>query len=173
MGVIVPYDTTFYEAFVTLFPQFNYLPPALVEALFTSATTIHRNDGGGPVTNQQLQSQALLYATAHIAQLFAPRADGSAPSPIVGRINSANQGSVSVGAEMPGPPSGSAAWWNQTPFGAFYWMMTAPFRTMRYIPGPFVPVEPWPVFGTGFVIPSFQGWLGPGGFNKGSSQPGP
>lgn len=161
MGVIVQFD---YPSWIALFPQFNYLGPTQVTAYFNLATAFNRNDGGGPVTSPQLQSTLLNLATAHLVQLFAPKADGQAPAPIVGRINSASQGSVSVGAEMPSTPN--AAWWNQTPFGAAYWQVSAPFRTMRYLPGPFKPVEPWPVAGSGFIgnTPGWgtTGWMGPG-----------
>lgn len=149
MGVIVAFDPA---AFIVLFPQFNYLPVPQLEAYFTVATTFVRNDGCGPVTSEQMQTQLLNFATAHIVKLFAVQADGQAPSDIVGRINSASQGSVSVGSEMLLPP-GSAQWWNQTQFGATFWLLSAPFRTMRYLPGPQKPVAPWPVSGT-FFIPS-------------------
>jgi len=112
------------------------------------------------VTNPQLQTQALLYATAHLAQLFAPRADGSAPSPIVGRINSAIRFCLGGGGHAGDARLLSLV--EPDPFGAFYWVMTAPFRTMRYVPAAIVPTEPWPVFGTGFIAPVFAGWTGPG-----------
>lgn len=149
MGVIITFDPA---AFLVLFPQFNYLAPATLTAYFDVATTFVRNDGFGPVTSDQMQTQLLNFATAHIVKLFALTADGQTPSDIVGRINNASQGSVSVGSEMLLPP-GSAQWWNQTPFGAAFWLLSAPFRTMRYLPGPQKPVAPWPVAGT-FFIPS-------------------
>lgn len=72
--------------------------------------------------------------TAHIAALNAPL-NGQPSSPLVGRINSATQGSVSVGTQMD-VPAGSAAWFNQTKYGAAFWAATAKYRTMRYVPGP-------------------------------------
>lgn len=82
---------------------------------------------------------------AHIAKLNAP-IGGEAPSGLVGRIASATQGSVSVSAAMEGQP-GSAAWYNQTTYGATYWRATARYRTARYVPPPpYGPVGgfPWP-----------------------------
>ena len=71
---------------------------------------------------------------AHIAQLFAPL-NGQASSPLVGRINSAGEGSVNVSTEMQYPP-GSAQWFNQTKYGAAFWGATTKYRAMRYAPGP-------------------------------------
>lgn len=143
MGVIVTFDPA---AFKVLFPQFSYLSDPQLQAYFDMATTYVRNDGCGPVQTTQMQTQLLNLATAHLTKLFALTADGQTPSEIVGRISNASQGSVSVGSEMLLPP-GSAQWWNQTPFGAAFWALSAPFRTMRYLPGPQVPVAPWNVFG--------------------------
>ena len=53
---------------------------------------------------------------------------------LVGRISSASEGSVSVSAEMPSNTA-SAAWYNQTPFGASYWQLTAKYRRFCYVPG--------------------------------------
>lgn len=150
MGVIVTFDPA---AFLLIFPQFSNLGTPVLNTYFDVATTFVRNDGCGPVTSVQMQTQLLNFATAHLLKLFATQADGQSPSEIVGRINNASQGSVSVGAEMLVPP-GSAQWWNQTSFGATFWLLSAPFRTMRYMPGPAKPVAPWPVAGT-FFIP---GW---------------
>lgn len=149
MGVIITFDI---PAFRLLFPNFNYLSDPQLQSWFDMATTFVRNDGAGPVNNVQMQTQLLNLATAHLTQLFAPAADGQPPSTIVGRINSATQGSVSVGSEMLLPP-GSAQWWNQTPFGAAFWALSAVFRTMRYLPGPLAPVAPWPVVGSLFIPP--------------------
>jgi len=80
--------------------------------------------------------QALLYLlTAHVTFLFTPSlANNNQPPGIVGRINAATEGSVSVSAEFPSTPE--AAWFNQTKYGAQFWAMTAVIRTMHYIPAP-------------------------------------
>jgi hypothetical protein len=61
--------------------------------------------------------------------------NGVAPSPLVGRLNHASEGSVSVGTDLGGIP-GTAQWWVQTKYGFAYYQATAEYRTMRYRPGP-------------------------------------
>lgn len=142
MGVIVNYD---YSAFVAQYPEFAYLNTTQVQTYWTMATLYQRNDGGGPVVLASQQMLLLNMLAAHFCALFAPTAAGGAASPIVGRINSTTQGSVSVGAEMPNQPQ-SAAFYQQTRYGAAWWAATAPFRTMRYLPGPGsrpLPAGPW------------------------------
>ena len=76
----------------------------------------------------------LYLLTAHVAQLAVGCVIAGAvvpPGPLVGRINSATQGSVSVGVEMPAMP-GSAAWFQQTQYGLTYWQRSAPYRSFRY-----------------------------------------
>lgn len=138
MGVIVTWN---YNQWVATFPQFAYLTAPQALLYFNIATSYCRNDGGGPVANEALQLNLLNLMTAHIAQLFAPTSSGASPSGLVGRISNASEGSVSVAVDMPSTPN--AAWFNQTPFGAAYWQMTAPFRTMRYRPAPVRPYGPW------------------------------
>jgi hypothetical protein len=57
----------------------------------------------------------------------------SSPSPLVGRIATATEGTVTVNTEMPDQQP-NAAWWNQTIYGAAAWQMMKPFRTFRYLP---------------------------------------
>jgi hypothetical protein len=92
--------------------------------------------------------------TAHIAWLNAPRdadgnpaSTGSPASPIVGRINSASEGSVSVQADIGDATAGSPSqpWYMQTRYGAAYWAATAQYRTARYVANPvFVPGPGYP-----------------------------
>lgn len=139
MGVIVAFN---YAAWVARYPEFNLVLEPLATAYFNEATVYCRNDGGGPVSTAAIQSTLLNMLTAHIAWLNAPRdANGNpsssgsqAASPIVGRISNASEGSVSVGSENNYPP-GSAQWFQQSRYGAAYYAATAPYRTMRYIPG--------------------------------------
>lgn len=140
MGVVVAYS---YAAFVAQFPVFDYLSSSQVQTYWNIATQYVRNDGGGPVCDASTQTNLLNLTTAHLLQLFAPTADGQPASTIVGRINSASEGSVSVGTQMD-MPAGTAQWWNQTPFGAAAWEAMKPYRTMRYVPGPRRWFNPWP-----------------------------
>ncbi len=140
MGVIVTFN---YENWIGLFPPFNYLSSAQVSMYYEIAINYIRNDGGGPVCDANQQTQLLNLTVAHIAQLMAPKSNGQSPSTIVGRINTASEGSVSVGAEFPASPA--ASWWLQTPFGAAVWQMMLPYRLgPRYVPGRTRLFQPWP-----------------------------
>lgn len=127
MGVSVSFN---YNTWVTRYPEFASIDPSLIDDYFTEATIFHRNDGGGPVANSKQQLLLLNMVTGHICALNAPQ--NGQPSPtLVGRISQASEGSVNVSADMDLPP-GSAQWWNQTKYGAAYWVATAVFRTFRY-----------------------------------------
>lgn len=144
MGVIVNFD---YSAWAAAFPMFCNLTSDQVQtAVLPLAETYCRNDGSGPVNNSGLQTALLNLMVAHIAQLMFG-VNGEPASPLVGRVSSAAEGSINVTVDMPeGVPQ--AAWYNQTQFGAMYWQMMSPYRTMRYIPGPrrrgFGFGSPWP-----------------------------
>ncbi|MDE3023802.1 MAG: DUF4054 domain-containing protein, partial [Pseudomonadota bacterium] len=60
--------------------------------------------------------------------------NGQAASPLVGRINSATEGSVSVTADM-GAVTNTQAWYMQTKYGAAYWQASAPYRNFQYRTG--------------------------------------
>lgn len=147
MGVVVTFD---YPTWVQLFPQFAYLSSQQIGLYFNLAEQLHRNDGGGPVTDPTTQSNLLNLLTAHIAQLFAPTPNSTQPArdpSVVGRITSASEGSVSVATEFPMPSNPSSAWFMQTQWGTMYWTASAPFRTMRYLPGMPKQTDPWALFG--------------------------
>jgi hypothetical protein len=77
---------------------------------------------------------------AHIAAL--------AQRELVGRLNSATEGSVSVQAEM-APPTGTRDWWVSTRYGVAAWHATAALRTAQYVPGR----QRGSPFGAGIGIP--------------------
>jgi len=132
MGVVVRFD---YTAWLAMFPEFTAtVNPTQAASYFQIATSVHRNDGGGPVNDPATQSNLLNYLTGHIAALFSAPAPGQQPSTLVGRVASATQGSVSVQAAYSNNVSEQMAWFIQTKYGALYWTATAPFRTMRYAP---------------------------------------
>lgn len=132
MGIQITFD---YAAWAQQFPQFSStVDEAQANIYFTIATTLHRNDGGGPVSTAATQTQLLNYVVAHLAFLYS----GTNTQPAaqtVGRISSASEGSVSVQTDYGNNVSQSMAFWIQSQFGATYWAMTAAYRTMRYIPG--------------------------------------
>jgi hypothetical protein len=131
MGVIVQFN---YTLFGQLYPELAYLTQPQATNYFSTATTVHRNDGGGPVNDPTQQLSLLNMLTAHIAALFAPPATGGSATSLVGRISNAAEGSVSVAAAYSSNVSQQMAWFIQTKYGALYWTVTAPYRTMRYRP---------------------------------------
>lgn len=141
--------------FRAVYGQFAGCGDVQLNAWFKRATFICGNEACNPANAVPGQLANLLnLLTAHIGWLNAPRdasgnpsSAGTPPPPIVGRINSASEGSVSVGADMGDANAGSPsqAWFMQTPWGAEYWAATAQFRTARYVAlppilqGPFFP----------------------------------
>lgn len=80
-----------------------------------------------PILTRELILNLLV---AHIALLNTP-INGQGPSPLVGRVDSATEGSVSVSAVMDGIP-GTAAWYVQTTYGSQAYQLMAGYRTARY-----------------------------------------
>lgn len=138
MGVKVTFN---YASWVAAYPQFTQLAQTQVtNGALPLAELYCRNDGGGPVSTAAIQTVLLNLMVAHICQLMYG-ANGQSPSPLVGRITDATEGSVSVSTDFPSTPNN--AWFLQTPFGAAFWQATAAYRTMRYIPGPRRIFNPW------------------------------
>lgn len=130
MGVVVTFD---YTAWSALFPQFSNLTEDQVEqVVLPLAVQYNRNDGGGPICDAGVQTQALNLMVAHCAQILFGSATQKV-SPLVGRVSSATEGSVSVDTDYGGQPA-SAAWFNQTPYGAAWWVLVKPYRLGIYAP---------------------------------------
>ncbi|KWO67589.1 DUF4054 domain-containing protein [Burkholderia territorii] len=153
---IVTFD---YGTWSTRYPALAVTANAtLAQLYFDEAQLYCDNTPCSPVQDLTIRALLLNMLTAHIAQLNQPvggvtaagTTSGSdtpaAPSPLVGRITSATEGSVSVSTEMNVPP-GSAQWFAQTPYGAAFWAATAAYRTMRYVAVPpprnMDPYSPW------------------------------
>lgn len=129
-------------AFVVRYPEFSTVQAAL-PALFGEATLILDNTVASPIQQIEQRTPLLWMLTAHLAALNLG-VNGNAPSPLVGRVNTASEGSVSVGTDYGTQPA-TAAWYLQTKYGAEYWQMTQSIRTMRYVPGVAQrPVYPFP-----------------------------
>jgi hypothetical protein len=130
-----------YADWVAMFPAFAACSPAQGAAWFDLADSYFENDTCNPVFRVSAARFAryLYMLTSHIAWLNAPRdADGNpaatgqmAPN-LVGRINSAAEGSVNVGVELNASGSPSEAFFSQTEWGLMFWQATSQFRTMRY-----------------------------------------
>jgi hypothetical protein len=56
----------------------------------------------------------------------------------MGAIASGSQGSVSMGTSGISWNTASAQWWGQSQWGAMFWEMTAPYRSILYVP----PINP-------------------------------
>lgn len=142
MGAIAAFD---YAAWTARYPEFASVGEPTATAYWTEGTIYHANDGSGPVTTVPVQQMLLNMVTAHIAARYATLG-GVVPSPTQppGRIGSASEGSVSASFDL-NVPAGSAQWWAQTKYGLDYWTAMAPYRTMRYRPGPRRSFQPrWP-----------------------------
>lgn len=132
-----------------MFPEFSSVDPTLAQGYFALAAATHANDGTGPVDDVNLQLVLLNLLTAHFAARYTT-VNGQAPSPLVGRIASAGEGSVNVSVEMGSGQPMAAAWYQQTKYGADYWALTAPYRTAIYRPGPRRQFSPPLPYGRGF-----------------------
>lgn len=117
-------------AFRMRYPEMEQAADGQMEMWFTQAESIVNNTDCSIVTNLKEREMLLMLLMRHFAALDERAAQGG----LVGRISSATEGSVSVGAEMPSNTA-SAAWYNQTPFGASYWQLTAKYRRFCYVPG--------------------------------------
>lgn len=124
--VFVPAD------FKAAYPEFIAVPDARCTVMFDlAAQAILDNTDNSPVMALDYRTQLFWLLVAHMLTLFAVGADGSERP--VGRLDSATEGSVSTGFAYDLPAgSAMAAWFNQTKYGALYWMMTAQFRSLRY-----------------------------------------
>lgn len=131
MAAIVVFD---YAGFIARYPEFGQVPQARCQAFFDEAGLYLRNDGTSPVRGDTSQRLLMNMLTAHIAALNAQAPGGAGQAnTLVGRIESATEGSVTVGTSNDYPP-GSAQWFQQTKYGAAFWQASAQYRTMHYIP---------------------------------------
>src|SRR6185312_1217764 len=138
--------------FVALWPEFTGIALGAQQNAFAIATLLLNNSCGSLVQDANLRMTLLYLLTAHICFLNPGTNDGAGkitPAPgIVGRIDSASEGSVSVSATYASTVGQSMAFFIQTKYGAQFWHMTAQYRTARYIGppsfGPNGPGYPWP-----------------------------
>jgi len=131
MGAIAQFN---HQVFVTRYPEFSSVDPDVLFLYWTEAELYHRNDGGGPVKSENSQQLLLNMLTAHVAQRNKLE-NGNTESDLVGRIDSASEGSVTVSAAFE-VPAGCPQYFAQTKYGVDYWVATAPYRTFRYRRGP-------------------------------------
>lgn len=138
MGVIATFNA---ENFLARYPEFASLDAPLLAQYFLEAGMYCRNDGGGPVSDLATQTMFMNMLTAHIAALNGG-VNGQQPSQMVGRINSAGEGSVHIGLEM--KSENGAAWFMQTKYGAAYWQASLPYRLGgHFVIAPFLEQQRW------------------------------
>lgn len=129
MAVVVFNPTTFKARY----PEFTAVADLMLGECFGEAGLYLSNKDNSRVQDVARRALLLNMLTAHIAKLGgALSADGQALP--VGRVSSASEGSVSASFEHLTP--GTAAWFNQTQYGASFWQATSNLRSMRYVPCP-------------------------------------
>lgn len=142
-----PVVTFDFAVWTANYPEFLACSAIQGQAWFDRADLYFANEATNPALaiGETRFAQLLYMLTSHVAWLSAPRdangnpaASGQAPAPLVGRVSSASEGSVSVGIEWNGTGSPSEAWFLQSKYGADFWAATAQFRTFRYSARPTV-----------------------------------
>ena len=96
---------------------------------FVESTMLLNNTSKSCVKSLAEREVLLFLLVAHMAVLQ-QRIEGD--NEVVGRISSASQGSVSVTLDN-GQTTLSDKWYQQTPYGAKYWALTAKYRSFLYI----------------------------------------
>lgn len=129
MADAVPFN---YNTFVLTFPAFADLGEQQAALYWGIAEGYWRNDGTSPCTTVTEQARLMNLLTAHIAKMLAPNSAGGQGGDLTGRITNASEGSVSVQTEFASETPPSMAWYVQTQYGAMFWQLTAPYRTMKY-----------------------------------------
>ena len=139
-----------FPTWVAMFPVFGGLNPTLGQAYFNRATgAIIANSTSNPAFGDGNLPYLIYLATSHVAWLNSPKDANGAPSatgqpasPLVGRISSASEGSVSVQVDYPLGTDSTAQekYLAQTPYGVELWNALAPYRTGRYLARPTIVV---------------------------------
>lgn len=143
--------------FVALYPEFTGLTNGVMQNAFNDSIFLLNNSCASAVQDANARLILLYKVTAHVLLLNAGTNDGAGdtttPQGVVGRVDSAAEGSVSASAQYNAIVGESEAFFIQTKYGAQFWQMTASYRTMHYIgPPSFGPNGPgldW-LFGEGF-----------------------
>ena len=147
-----------FAEFTGLFPEFAGLTSQQAQTAFNFATLQLDNSCCSRVQNANVRLSLLYMLTAHLLFLSNGSNDGAGnivpPPGIVGHIDSATEGSVSVAASLSSNVGQSQAYYAQTKYGIQYWQATAQFRTALYLAPPCDPANPlWVgVGGPGVVV---------------------
>lgn len=132
---IVVFDAARFVQRYPVFGPYNTANPDGLQMFFDDAGLYLNNTDCSPITDLAQRGRLLWMITAHLARLGGVLAPGGAGSTggQVGRLADATEGTVKASFDM-GSATGAAAFWNQTQFGAQYWMATKRYRSFRYIP---------------------------------------
>lgn len=128
---VVTFDAT---EFKTLFPSFATVADGVLDMNFAAAEMLVRNSCCSRVQDATKRERLLNLLVAHITKLLNGE-NGQPPQGIVGVINDATEGSVSVSTELGNIPF-TAVYFAQTQYGLLFWQLTAPFRQFVYVPAP-------------------------------------
>lgn len=121
--------------FKAQYPSFGAVAGGLLQLDFDIATTFLNNSCGSVVKDARVRERLLYLLTAHIAALLQGE-NGKAPSGVVGRVDAASEGSVSVSVAYANEMSMSEAYFAQTQYGVMFWQATAQYRMMIYVAPP-------------------------------------
>lgn len=119
-------------AFKARYPEFAAVADPLLQACFDEAG-MYLSNSDKPVANETRRLVLFNMLTAHIAFIGGALSADSMPRP-VGRLSQASEGSVSAAFENLAP--GSAAWFQQSQYGAAFWQATTSLRGFCYIAQP-------------------------------------
>ncbi|GGN49370.1 hypothetical protein GCM10011349_19940 [Novosphingobium indicum] len=131
-----------YSAWTTRYPEFGAVDEALAALFFAEAGLYLDNTDASPVSDVNLRAMLLNMLTAHIAVLSGALEPDGKPSGMVGRVNSATEGGVSIGIDS-GMQPGTAPWFQQTSYGLSFWQATKNLRSASYVAAPARVTEPW------------------------------
>lgn len=123
-----------YQDWLNLFPALANTGPDQAASYFSLAGLYLNNTGwGGKVRDPTAQLQLMQLLTAHIAFLMNGDTTNPAASPaVVGHMDSANQGSVSIQTSIASNVPLEASWFTQTQYGLMFWQATAQYRTASF-----------------------------------------
>lgn len=138
MSGVVVFDIAEFRA---LYPRV-VATDAQLEDYFAMAETFLDNTPCSVVKDVSSRKRMLYLLVAHIATITGMAETGN---PVVGRISSASEGSVSVSLDY-GAMGNNERWYMQTPWGAMYWQLTKKYRSAVYRLG----IAPMPVQRTYF-----------------------
>lgn len=142
MSGVVVFD---WLSWAARYPELASIGQTAAQMFFNEACLYVDNTATSPVCDLGIRATFLNMVTAHIAALNG-FVNGAAPSPLVGRISGATEGSVNVQVELNSPQN--AAWFAQTKYGYAFWQASAQFRQAHYYVPPDRRTDPWgPYFG--------------------------